>query len=111
MIKTATSLLVLIGLICLLQLFLPWYGVALAGMLVTLLLQQRSALAAFLLGLVGGALVWGSYSGYLNAGNEGILAGRLGQTFGGLSGWAMVLVTALLGGIYGGLGALSGYLG
>ncbi|PSR08382.1 MAG: adenosine deaminase, partial [Bacteroidetes bacterium] len=63
MIKTATSLLVLIGLICLLQLFLPWYGVALAGMLVTLLLQQRSALAAFLLGLVGGALVWGSYSG------------------------------------------------
>lgn len=91
--------------------FLDWYAIALAGLVFGVLAPVQSVGQAFAYGLLAGVLVWGVYSGFLNWQNEGLLAGRLGAAIGGLGPLGMVVVTALLGGIYGALGAITGYLG
>lgn len=109
--KNYAPLLLVILLGVFFQLLLPWYTVALAGFVALLIADGRTAGRAFAFGLLGGALLWGSYSSYLNWQNEGLMASRLGTALGGLSPLVMVLVTALLGGLYAGLGALCGYWG
>ena len=94
-----------------LHLFLPWYAIAAAGLIVGLALPARHAGAAFLLGLLAGGLVWGVYAGYLNHFNGGLLATRIGAMLGGVGPGVLVLLTALLGGLSGGLGAMTGTLG
>lgn len=91
------------------HLLLPWFAVALAGIVMGLLFFMPHW-RAMLLGFLGAALLWGCYAGWLNWQNQGILAERMGMLFGGLSGWLLVLVTAILGGAYGSLGALTGSL-
>ncbi len=91
--------------------FLDWYAIAIAGLLFGLLAPVQSVGQAFAYGLLAGVLVWGGYSGLLNWQNEGLLASRLGVAIGGLSQWGLVAVTAVLGGIYAALGAITGYLG
>lgn len=109
--RNLTYLLLLIGLCLILQLFLPWYAVAIAGLLFGAFCPLKSSGQAFAYGLLAGALVWGVYSGFLNVQNQGILGSRIGAMLGGLSAWSMVFITALLGGIYCGLGGLTGFLG
>lgn len=108
------NLLYLFGLVLvaiLLHQFLPWYAMAIAGLLFGVFAPVASAGKAFAYGLLAGAIVWGFYSGFLNYQNESILATRIGNMFGGLTAWTMVIITALLGGIYGGLGSVTGYWG
>lgn len=108
------NLLYLFGLILsmvLLHQFLPWYAIVIAGLLFGAFAPLSSAGKAFAYGLLAGAIVWGCYSGFLNYQNESILATRIGNMFGGLSAWSMVIITALLGGIYSGLGSLVGFWG
>ncbi|MEM9929507.1 MAG: hypothetical protein AAF840_06795 [Bacteroidota bacterium] len=64
--------------------------------------------SGFWFGFLGGALVWGIYTGYIHFESEGRLSDRLAVTFGVATGWALVGVTALWGGITTGLGAWLG---
>ena len=108
------NLLYLFGLVLLailLHQLLPWYAIAIAGLLFGIFAPLSSAGKAFAYGLLAGAIVWGCYSGFLNFQNESILATRFGNMFGGLTPWSMVIVTGLLGGIYGGLGSITGFWG
>jgi hypothetical protein len=108
------NLLYFLGLLLLavfLHQFLPWYAIAIAGLLFGALAPLPHAGLAFAYGLLAGLLVWGSYSGYLNYENDSILATRIGAMLGGISAGALVAITALLGGIYGGLGAVVGLWG
>ena len=108
------NLLYLFGLVLLailLHQLLPWYAIAIAGLLFGIFAPLSSAGKAFAYGLLAGAIVWGCYSGFLNYQNESILATRIGNMFGGLTPWSMVIVTGLLGGIYGGLGSITGFWG
>jgi ABC-type polysaccharide/polyol phosphate export permease len=95
----------------LLHQFLPWYAIVVAGLLFGAFAPVASAGKAFAYGLLAGAIVWGAYSGFLNYNNDSILATRIGNMLGGLTPWSMVVITALLGGIYGGLGNLTGFWG
>lgn len=88
-----------------------WFSVAIVGLLAGIVLVKRRPLVLWSIALLGGALAWGVYAAYFNVVNEGLLAGRVGVAFGELGPWTMVLVTALLGGIYCGAGALVGYYG
>ena len=90
--------------------FLPWYAIVIVAFLLGLLVQAGS-LSSFGAGFAGGFLLWGIYAGYLNHHNAGLLAGKMGQLMGGLSPLLMVLLTAFLGGLLAGMGALSGNLG
>ena len=101
----------LILLAVLLHQFLPSYAIAIAGLLFGAIAPVTSAGKAFAYGLLAGAIVWGVYSGFLNYNNDSMLATRIGNMFGGLSAWSMVVITALVGGIYGGLGSITGFWG
>lgn len=94
-----------------LHLLFDWYAVVIAGLVFGLLAPLRSGGQAFAYGLLAGLLIWGVYSGYLNWQNEGLLASRLSVALGGVGQWGLVGLTALLGGLYGALGSMTGYLG
>lgn len=108
--KYILSILGVIALGFILQSFLPWWTIAVAAAIIGAIFKLNN-LQSFLVGFLGIALLWGAYAAFLNNGNEGILAAKMGALFGGLSAVSLILVTALLGGIIGGFGALTGRLG
>ena len=84
-----------------------WWAPAVAAAALGILLPvwRRSG---FWFAFLGGALVWGIYTGYIHFESEGRLSDRLAVTFSVGTGWALVGVTALWGGITTGLGAWLG---
>jgi hypothetical protein len=90
-----------------LTLFLPWWIVVLACLLVTLLLKVKLKLA-FLMGFLAIFFLWGIQSFIIDNQNESILSARIGELFQGLSSFLIILLTAVVGGIFGGLGGQIG---
>ena len=101
-------LLILIG-SYVLTLFVPWMGFIGVAFLVSYFMKQKEG-QSFLAGFLAIALFWGVYAFILNQGNGGLLAGKIGEIFGGLSAFMMVLVTTIIGGLLGGLASWSGRL-
>jgi len=60
-----------------------------------------------MIGFLGVALLWGIAAFQIDIANEGILSARMEEIFGR----NMLLLTILLGGLLGGMGALTGTLG
>lgn len=79
-----------------------------AAAIVAICIHQRSGYA-FLSGFLGGLILWGALAGWHNDQNEGLLAGKVAfiLPLGG-NAWLLVFVTALIGAIACGLGALTG---
>lgn len=92
-----------------LQLFLPWWSIGLAGFIYGWLFIQKPG-KAFLGGFLGIFLLWGIMAAYITYVNDGILAARLASLFSLPHGLLVVLLTALLGGVTGGLSAITGNL-
>lgn len=92
------------------QSFLPWWSIILVAGLASLFFELSTS-QRFLAAFLAVFLLWGIYAGYINQANGGILADRMGQLLGGQSGFTMVLASAVLGGLFGGLGALTASLG
>lgn len=87
-------------------LIFPWWTVAIAALIFGFTaLNARSAFsqASTLL-----ALIWGIWAQVQNVANGGLLAGKIGALFGGISSIQLALITAAVGGLIGGL---FGYLG
>lgn len=90
------------------QLVLPWWSITPVAFVLALGLGQRSW-GAFWAGFAGVGLGWLVLAGWLNLQNEGHLSHRVAELIPlGGSGWLLVLVTAVLGGLVGGLAALAG---
>lgn len=53
------------------------------------------------MGFVAFILIWGGYALVQNMANEGILSHQIGELFGGVSPFGLILLTALMGGIGG----------
>ncbi|MCW5898703.1 MAG: hypothetical protein KIT10_05480 [Flavobacteriales bacterium] len=104
--RTPLTFVAIITLAWLLGLFLPFWSLSIAAAAVGFLVHPggwRSLLA----GLLAGALLWGGLAWHIDSANASILATRIGQFFGtGATG--MVLITAALGALLAGLGALLG---
>lgn len=90
--------------------FLPWWGIVVLAAMLSFIFRVQ-AKWSFWIGFLAIALLWGGYAAMLDAANEAILSTRIGKLFGGVNGSLLVLVTGLIGGIFGGLGALTGSLG
>ena len=98
-------------LICLLswgmQQFVPFWGVAIAGFFVSMLVKTK-AHTTFFSGFVAVFLLWFAAAYRIDQQTNSILTQRIADLF-SLSPWLLMLITALLGGIIGGLGSLSGH--
>jgi hypothetical protein len=101
----------LTALLCgIIQLFLPWWTLTLAAALVAMLHKSGNRRDAFWAGFWGVALLWLGYVLLIEVQSRAILSPKLAALLHlpayPPSAW---IVTALLGGITGGLGALTGY--
>lgn len=102
-------LLVSVILLCVLCLLLEasWYAPAIGAFALAYLFPVWRR-GAFWFPFLAVVMVWGCYSGYLHVMSGGRLGDRLAVTFGVPTGWVLVAVTALWGGLTAGLG---GWLG
>lgn len=93
----------------LVQLFLPWWSLAIVAFLVGLLIYQKAGMA-FLSGFVALFLLWGGIALIINMQNQGLLAEKVAALL-PLSGSSilLILVTALIGSLVAGLASLSGH--
>jgi general stress protein CsbA len=92
------------------QTFFAWWSIVLVAAIIGASIKLNNA-QSYLMGFLGVFLLWGVYAAFRNNANDGILAGKMGVLFEGIGAFQVVLITALLGGIIGGFGALTGRLG
>ena len=88
-------------------LYLPWWWIAVSGFLVITLIPLKPS-AAFLSGFIALFILWISLSGWISYSNQHILAHRVSLLVLKIdSPLLLILTTGLIGGIVGGLGALT----
>jgi hypothetical protein len=92
--------------ICLvLQIFLPWWTSAIGAFAVAFLFDNKS-LPAFAAGFLGVAILWLAMAGLITIATDSILTTKLNQ----LLPINSFILTALVGGLVGGFGGLTGSL-
>ena len=92
------------------QLVLPWWSLAVVAFLVCFW-RSPSAGRAFLYGFSGVALVWLIYAIIIHTQTDGVFTGRMSELLFKTNSAALpLLVTAVLGGLVGGLAGLAGFL-
>ena len=94
------------GLAALVQPFTPWWTIAIAAAIAGLFSKNKPYLN-FFAGFIGIGLLWASYAWWLDTTNDSMLSYQVGQLFNGLSPQSLVLVTATIGGLVGGMSAMS----
>lgn len=89
-------------------LFLPWWGIALAALLVAAMVHQK-AWKAFLSGFLGVFLLWAGLAWWIDMRNNSVLSQKVAVILplGGNS-IAIILVTGFIGGLVGGFAAMTG---
>ncbi|CAH1002347.1 hypothetical protein LEM8419_03254 [Neolewinella maritima] len=102
-------LLLSVMLVCVASLLVgaAWYMPAVGALILAFLFPVWRR-GGFWFAFLAAAMVWGAYAGYLHVITEGRLGDRLAVTFGVPTGWVLVGVTALWGGLTAGLGGLLG---
>ncbi|MFK7933681.1 MAG: hypothetical protein AB8G22_09230 [Saprospiraceae bacterium] len=90
---------------------LPWWAVALTAGIMAFLLNTKAK--SFLTGFAGIAVLWFFLAYQLNTANGGLLAGKMATLFSAsapmeLTPTHLMYATAAIGGLVGGLGAMTG---
>lgn len=91
----------------LLDLFMPWYCIALAAFLIGFILKSKFN---FLAGFLAIAALWTFNAWLVDSSSTSDLATRVGQIFSLNSASLLYLVMAFIGGLVGGFAALTGSL-
>jgi hypothetical protein len=91
-----------------LQLFLPWWIIALVAFALALW-KGTSSRQAFWSGFGAIVFLWAATALVIHLRNEGILTAKIAGLFALPFPALMILITALVGGLVGGLAALSGF--
>jgi hypothetical protein len=96
----------IVGLIA--QLFLPWWSIAVVAFLVGIWASE-SPLKSFAYGTAAVTFLWAAYAGMQSSANTGIINGSISKMLGGsVSGTQLIFVTGLVGGLVGGMSAMTG---
>ena len=102
---TSTILTALFSFSCVL--FLPWWMIAIASFIVAIVVKQNS-LFSFLTGFIALFFSWGIHALIIDSKNDHLLATKVSGILKlGESSFAIILLTAFIGGLIGGLGALT----
>ena len=106
------KLLKIVLLICgswLLSYYMDWRFSYLLPFIFTLFVPNKRVLVDFIIGFISIFVVWLTASLIIDGGNNSILSSRLALLFGLSNGPTLVVFSGLLGGILGGMGALTGH--
>ncbi len=91
----------------LLQSFLPWWTMAVGAFIVGLLFQENGY-KSFLAGLLGVGLLWFAAAYFIDASSDSILSVRVAGILPTKTVGTLLIVTALVGGLVGGLATMTG---
>ena len=106
--KFFVSVILIALLAFLVQLFLPWWSLAIVAFLVGVLIHQKAGMA-FLSGFTALFLLWGGIAMIINMQNQGLLAEKVAQLLPlGGSSILLILITAFIGALVAGMASLSG---
>lgn len=106
--KFLVSILLIALLSFTLGLYLPWWSLALVAFIVAVLIHQRAG-KAFLSGFLGLFLLWGILAFVIDANNDHVLSVKIAELLPlGGSSFLLILVTAFIAGLVGGLAAMAG---
>lgn len=97
---------------CLVQLFLPWWCIAVVAVVLGFFFKQHSGLA-FLAGFLAVFVLWVGYAYLLSSANNHLLAIKIAELMAPLTGGSknvLLLLTGIVGGLVGGLATLTGSL-
>jgi hypothetical protein len=88
--------------------FLPWWCIALAALVVALCIHQ-SPFRSWLTGFLAVFILWGALAFWIDVQNQHVLSVKLAGIFPlGGSSFMLILVTAFIGALVAGFGALTG---
>ena len=106
--KTISYILLLAILTFLTGVFMAqWWFVALIGFALAIIFKESKS-TSFILTFFVVFTVWIVVAIYLDSQNDSILAKRVGELFGGIPSFLLAVISAILGGLAGSLGALTG---
>lgn len=88
-------------------LFLPWWTLLIPAVVLGATLFD-SAKSAFFIGFLSLFAAWLVQVLYIDIANESILSSRIAEMLGVGQSWLVLLITAAIGGLIGGLGTLLG---
>lgn len=91
-----------------LQVFTPWWTIALIPFLV-MIWRPETSINAFITGFFAIALLWFCYGLYSHMSTDGIMSNRIAEIFSLPNGILLLIITTIVGGIVGGVSGLSGY--
>ncbi len=93
----------------LLNLILPWWSIAIPGLIFGYQFK-KSAWLSFGLGFLALFLLWGGQAVYIHFSNDGIMSTRIAELLGVGSPYLVILITGVLGGLVSGIATLTGTL-
>ncbi len=89
-------------------LYLPWWSIAIAAFITTLLIPLRAS-RGFISGFIGVFILWAILAWWIDVKNQHILSKKVAEVFPlGGSSFLLILVTAIIGALVGGFAAMSG---
>ena len=91
----------------LLQSMLPWWSMAVASFLISLIISTKG-FSSFISGFLGIAFLWMILASYVDITTGSILGERIAGLFTLPNSWSLIMTTSLIGGIVGGFAALTG---
>lgn len=106
--KFIASILLILVLSFLTCLYFPWWSIAIVAFIVSVIIPQKPG-PAFLCGFIALFLLWGGLAYWISANNDHVLAHRVSLLIlKNDSPLLLIVVTALIGAVVGGLAALTG---
>ncbi len=105
--KLFAHIIVVLMISWLLQTFLPWWTMA-VGAFATGLLFRQGGFLSFVAGLLGVGLLWFGMAYYIDSSTGSILSAKVASIFPTKTVGLLMLVTALIGGLVGGLASMTG---
>lgn len=87
----------------------PWWVMLPVAALLVFFFPAESAAATFAAGFASGSLLWYGLAIFQDMLNGSQFSAKIGEIFMGLKNWQLLSITATLGGLLAGMGALCGH--
>ncbi|TRX50203.1 hypothetical protein FNH22_25865 [Fulvivirga sp. M361] len=104
--KFLTQIILIMVISALLQIYLPFWSTALVAFVISVLFQSKSGVS-FMAGFLSISLLWFGMAYFIDVDTSSILTVKIAKLF-SVSSLLLIILTALIGGLVGGFGALSG---